>query len=398
MTTSPPSDTPSRSKGTEDRPVLGIVGGGQLARMMLEAASRLDIDARLLATRADESAPSVWPRTTVVEALDERALMDFAAACDVITFDHELVEPQVLDALESRGHTLRPSAAALGFSDKAAQRASLQAAGLPLPRFAVVTDLDGVVDFANSVGGWPVVLKPARGGYDGRGVHVVGGPDDARPVVEGADGPVVAEELLDIEAELAVVVVRRPRGDQPGRSVSYPVLRTVQVDGICVEVSLADQLEGVDGALVSDARRIAEAVAAQVGAVGVLAVELFVTGGRVLVNEVAPRPHNSGHLTIDASDTSQFENHLRAVLDWPLGSTASRTPAAVMLNVIGREGGADPSARQASALAVPDVHVHLYGKGFRPGRKLGHVTATAADLDAARAAASEALERLHGTA
>jgi 5-(carboxyamino)imidazole ribonucleotide synthase len=377
--------------------VLGIVGGGQLARMMLQAASRLDIDARLLATRTDESAPSVWPRTTVVEALDGPRLLAFAGDCDVITFDHELVEPSVLAALEDAGRVLRPGAAALGFSDKAAQRTALQAAGLPLPRFAVVHDLDGVKAFAEHIGGWPVVLKPARGGYDGRGVHVVDGPDAAAPVVDGAGGgPVVAEELLDIDAELAVVVVRRPHGDQPGGTVTYPVLRTVQVDGICVEVSMADGLDGVDSAVINEARSVAGRVAAEVDAVGVLAVELFVAGGQVLVNEVAPRPHNSGHLTIDASVTSQFENHLRAVLDWPLGDTSSRAPAAVMLNVIGRDGGADPSTRQAAALAVPGVHLHLYGKGFRAGRKLGHVTATGVDLASARAAATEALERLHG--
>jgi 5-(carboxyamino)imidazole ribonucleotide synthase len=378
------------------RPVLGIVGGGQLARMMLEAASRLDIDARLLALHTDESAPSVWARTTTVGSLDGPALLDFAAQCDVVTFDHELVAPEVLAALEAAGHVLRPGTGALAFSDKAIQRTRLGAAGLPLPRFAVVHDLAGVEAFATSLGGWPVVLKPARGGYDGRGVHIVDSPASAGEVLEGAGGPVVAEELLAIDAELAVLVVRRPDGDAAGGSVRYPVLRTVQLDGICVEVSAAAHLEGIDEATVAEAGRIAEAVAAEVGAVGVLAVELFVTGGRVLVNEVAPRPHNSGHLTIDASVTSQFENHLRAVLDWPLGDTAWRVPAAVMLNVIGRPGGADPSGCQPAALAVPGVHLHLYGKGFRPGRKLGHLTATGADAATARAAATTALERLHG--
>jgi 5-(carboxyamino)imidazole ribonucleotide synthase len=388
--------TAAHTPSASNRPVLGIVGGGQLARMMLEAVSRLDVDARLLATRGDESAPSVWPRTTIVDALDHDALHAFAADCDVLTFDHELVDPVVLASLEAAGHVLRPSAAALEFSDKAQQRHRLRDAGLPLPRFAVVHDLAGVEAFAGSVGGWPVVLKPARGGYDGRGVHIVEDPDAARAVVDGAKGPVVAEELLDIDAELAVIVVRRPDGAAPGGTACYPVMRTVQVDGICVEVSAADRLEGIDDAVATEAARVAEAVAAEVGAVGVLAVELFVSGGRVLVNEVAPRPHNSGHLTIDASITSQFENHVRAVLDWPLGQTALREPAAVMLNVIGRHHGADPSQQQAAALGTPGVHVHLYGKGFRPGRKLGHLTAIGPSVAEARAAATDALERLHG--
>jgi 5-(carboxyamino)imidazole ribonucleotide synthase len=390
------SDTPDTSDtraATAPRPgggpTIGIVGGGQLARMMLTVASELAIDARLLATTTDESGPGAWPHTTTVDALDDESLGAFARDCDVITFDHELVDSATLEALEHHGHVLRPGARALSFSDKSAQRSRLAAAGLPLPRFAMVVDDDDLEGFVASVGGWPVVLKPPRGGYDGRGVHIVSTIEEGRAVIAGTGGPVVAEELLDIEIELAVLVVTRASGDQ----VTYPVVQTVQVDGICHQVI---HPAPIDDHIAAEARRIATTVADLIGAVGVLAVELFVCGGRVLVNEVAPRPHNSGHLTIEASVTSQFENHLRATLDWPLGSTEPVAPAAVMLNVIGQSGAGDPAARRHEALAVPGVHVHLYGKSWRSGRKLGHVTALGSDVATAMTAATRALNLLQG--
>lgn len=372
-------------------PTVGIVGGGQLARMMLTAASELSIDAVVLATDTDTSAPSVWPHTTVVAALDDTALGPFAQQCDAITFDHELVDPATLAALEAHGHVLRPGARALSFSDKAHQRTTLAAAGMPVPRFAVVHSTDDVEAFAAGAGGWPVVLKPARGGYDGRGVHIAGDRHAAAAVIDGTDGPVVAEEMVDIDTELAVLVVRRPSGD----TVTYPVVETVQVDGICHEVRCP---AAVSTEVASEAVAIAAAVAEQVGSVGVLAVELFVSDNRVLINEVAPRPHNSGHFTIEACTTSQFENHLRAVLDWPLGDTAMVAGAAVMLNVIGRPGTGDPAAHRHAALEVPGAHVHLYGKAWRPGRKLGHVTVLADDTHSAAARAGDCLERLHSGA
>jgi len=370
-------------------PTVGIVGGGQLARMMLTAASELGIDARVLATDSDESAPGVWPHTTVVPDLDDAALGPFAMEVDALTFDHELVDPEVLAALERHGHVLRPGARALAFSDKAHQRTTFAAAGLPVPRFAVVDDARAVEGFAASVGGWPVVVKPPRGGYDGRGVHLVDGPDEAAALLEGIGGAVVVEELVDIDAELAVLVVTRASGGH----VRYPVVGTVQVDGICHEVVCPPP---VAPEVVAEAERVATAVAEVVAAVGVLAVELFVSGGRVLVNEVAPRPHNSGHLTIEATTTSQFENHLRAVLDWPLGDVAPLAPAAVMLNVLGDPTAGDPAVHRPDALAVPGAHVHLYGKSWRAGRKLGHVTALGPDVGSARATARAALDALGG--
>lgn len=384
-----PDTQPPQPPRPSGGPTIGIVGGGQLARMMLTSASQLAIDARLLATGTDESAPGTWPHTTTVDALDDAALGAFATDCDVLTFDHELVDPDTLEALEAHGNVLRPGARALSFSDKSAQRSRFAAAGIPVPRFAMVADADELEGFVASVGGWPVVLKPPRGGYDGRGVHIVSTLEQGLAVISGTGEPVVAEELLDIDTELAVLVVTRSSGGQ----VSYPVVQTVQVDGICHQVIYPAP---IDDTIATEARRIASTVADLVGAVGVLAVELFVCGGRVLVNEVAPRPHNSGHLTIEASVTSQFENHLRAALDWPLGSTDPVAPAAVMLNVIGLAGAGDPSARRAEALTVPGVHVHLYGKSWRAGRKLGHVTALGPDVDSAMLAATRALDLLQG--
>jgi 5-(carboxyamino)imidazole ribonucleotide synthase len=376
----------SVDNGSSSGPVIGVVGGGQLARMMCEAASELALDVRVLASATDESAPSTWRATTVVEALDAAALAEFAARCDVLTFDHELIAPDVLESLEAAGHVLRPSAAALGFSDKAVQRARFAAAGVPVPRFDVVETATDVEQFAASVGGWPVVVKPPRGGYDGRGVYIVHSADGVVDIVRATGGPVVVEELVPIETEVAVTVVTGP----DGTTVTYPAVETRQVDGICHDVVCP---AGIDDAVSAEAARVAERVASIVGAVGVLAVEMFVTAGRVLVNEVAPRPHNSGHLTIEACTVSQFENHLRAVAGLPLGPSTLRSPAA-MVNIIGEADGGDPSARRHHVLAVSGAHLHLYGKSWRPGRKLGHITVLAPDTGSALNIARDALGRL----
>lgn len=349
---------------------VGVVGAGQLARMMAESASELGIDLVVLAAEGEE--PCVAVATTVAEG----GLESFARTVDVLTFDHERVDLDELERLEGLGIAVLPSSAALRFSDKAYQRERFHLRGLPTPAFTVFASADEAVVFGDQTG-WPLVLKPATGGYDGKGVHIVDDAAAARRLL--GDGPLempwVAEELLDIEAELAVVVVT----GRDGTRVHYPVVRTVQADGVCREVTVP---AGLPPAHAAEAEALALEVAEVVGAVGVLAVELFVAGGRLLVNEVAPRPHNSGHISMEANVTSQFENHLRAVLGWPLGSTALRAPAAAMVNVFGPADGSDPRARAADALD-DDVHLHLYGKSARPGRKLGHVNALAEDLDAA---------------
>lgn len=364
-------------------PVLGVIGGGQLARMTIHAAGRLGIDVRLLATPSDESAPGAVAHTVRGDARRLSTLEWFARECDVVTFDHEGIDPDVVERLEV-AHVVRPGSVTLRFADKAHQRVELAALGHPVPGFEV-TDALSLHDAARELGR-RVVVKEARGGYDGRGVHIASG-EAALDRVARLGPPerrLVVEECLDIRQELSVLVVRTPGGE----TVTYPAVETVQVDGVCREVVTPAR---VPADLSRDAEMLALRLAQDMEAVGVLAVELFVVGdGRLVVNEVAPRPHNSGHLTIEGSATSQFENHVRAVLDMPLGATTPTAPAVAMVNILGASEG-DPRQRLAAALAVPDAHVHLYGKSPRAGRKLGHVTARGDThqqaVDRARAAA-----------
>src|SRR5215203_1964732 len=275
------------------RTTVGVVGAGQLARMMLPAAIALDVDVRLLAAGADESAARVWPEV-VVGSPDSSADLDgFAAICDVLTFDHELVDPRRLAALEAARHCLRPSAATQRFAqDKGFQRSRFAAAGLPVPEHALVTGENELLDFV-SRRGWPVVLKTRRGGYDGRGVWIVHAVEEARELLERAaagDGLVV-ERWLPIERELAVLIARRPSGE----SVTYPVVETVQVDGICHEVIAP---AAIAPEMAAAAEALAGHVATLTNVTGILAVELFLAEGRLSINEVAVRPHNSGHFSI----------------------------------------------------------------------------------------------------
>ncbi len=379
--------------GARVRPTVGIVGGGQLARMLAPPAVGLGIRLRVLAADRDEGADGV---VAVVrgDTDDLATVLAFAEGCDVVTFDHERVPVEVVRGLEDAGVVVRPGSGPLGLTDKLRLRHALVDAGLPTPAFAEVRDVAEVAAFAAAHGGWPVVLKAARDGYDGKGVWVVEGPDAAVVVLgslpEGV--PAVVEPRLRLDRELAVLVARRPSGG----SVVYPCVETRQVDGICHEVLLPAD---VSPSLAAEAEAVALGVADLAGAVGVLAVELFVVDGRVLVNELAPRPHNSGHLTIDTCRTSQFENHLRAVVDWPLGSPEPVVPAAAMANLIAGDPPLDPRDRVAAALALGDVDVHVYDKTPRPGRKLGHVTTLAPDLATARSlalAASAALGSVVG--
>jgi len=355
---------------------VGIVGAGQLARMLLEAASALGVDTVVMAEDRADAAARVGSRVLLGSPLIEHDLRELAAAVDVVTFDHELVDLELLGELEAEGAVVRPSAAALEMAaDKATMRVRLSEAGIAVPAFAVVGDartpdpLDAVAAFAHRHG-WPVVLKAVRGGYDGRGVWPVPDLAAAAEVCAAAASRglhLLVEELVPIELELAVLVARRPGG----QSVVWPTVETTQVDGVCREVAVPGRLPPAVGA---EAGRVAGRVAEVVGSVGVLAVELFFTGTDLVVNEVATRPHNTGHWTIEGAVTSQFENHLRAVLDLPLGDPSPSAPHVASVNVFGGASGQDPAGALAGALSVPGAHVHLYGKAPRPGRKLGHVT------------------------
>ncbi len=370
-------------------PHLAVVGGGQLARMMQVPAVALGLRIRLLAEGPDVSAAQVVPDHLVGDHTDLEDLRAVCAGSPVVTFDHEHVPPEHLRALEAEGHAPRPGPDALLYAqDKGEMRVRLSVLGLPCPLFLLLPGevdeaLEELEDF-----GYPAVLKTTRGGYDGKGVWVVRSADDASEVLatafaEGRE--ILAEELVDFRRELSAQVARTPSGDV----VAYPVVQSTQVDGICKEV--VAPAPDLDPALAQEATDVAVRVAEQLGVTGMLAVELFETAdGRVLVNELAMRPHNTGHWSIDGAATSQFENHLRAVLDLPLGPTIPHHAWTVMVNVL---GGAvqDLEAQEAVVLsAVPHAKVHLYGKGVKPGRKVGHVTVTGDDLDTVLADARRA--------
>ncbi len=368
----------------QDVPVVGIVGGGQLARMTQQAAVALGVPLRVLSDSAHASAARV---VGDVHVGDHRSLEDlraFAKDCDVVTFDHEHVPGEHIRALEEDGTACRPgSAALLHARDKRVMRERLSALGVPVPRYAPVATLADVEAF----GAWPVVLKAVRGGYDGKGVWVCASPAEAKVVVERAapEGVgLLAEEHVPFRRELAALVARSPYG----QGAAYPIVQTVQRDGICHEVIAP--APGLDPEPAEAAQRLALGVADALGVTGLLAVELFETEHGMLVNELAMRPHNSGHWTIEGARTSQFEQHLRAVLDLPLGDTSPTAPYVVMANVL---GGDDPHVyrRYVHVMARdPAVKVHLYGKEVRPGRKIGHVTALGDDLDDARERARHA--------
>ncbi|EHR59631.1 5-(carboxyamino)imidazole ribonucleotide synthase [Saccharomonospora cyanea] len=353
-------------------PVVGMVGGGQLARMTHQAAISLGLSLRVLAVSENDSAALVAGDVVPGHHTDLEALRSFARSVDVVTFDHEHVPGEHLRTLESEGVALRPGPSALAFAqNKLLMRERIAALGLPGPAFAEVTGVEDVCKFGESQS-WPVVLKAASGGYDGRGVWLVDSPDAANSLVPellDAGTPLLVEQKVEMRRELSALVARSPFG----QGSAWPVVETVQRDGINTEV-LAPA-PGLTEERTHQAQELALRIAEELGVVGVLAVELFETDTGLLVNELAMRPHNSGHWTMDGSHTSQFEQHVRAVLDYPLGVTELLSPT-VMANVLGAPETPEtsPDERLHHLFArFPDVRVHLYGKGERPGRKLGHV-------------------------
>ncbi len=352
-----------------------MVGGGQLARMTCAASIGLGVSFRVLARAADESAAQVCTGTIIGDHRSVPDLLAFASACDVVTFDHEHVPAAGLMAMENAGAAVRPGSRALRYAqDKRAMRERLTELGIACPPYSPVTGLAGVTAFADRLG-WPVVLKAVSGGYDGRGVWVCQTPAEAAEVL-GHGVEVIAEAHVPFLRELAILVAR----SSSGQGAAYPVVQTVQENGICREV-LAPAPRLRPG-LAAEAQRLGLALAAELGVTGLLAVELFETPAGLLVNELAMRPHNCGHWTIDGAQTSQFEQHLRAVLNLPLGTPDPLAGWTVMVNVLGG-ADADIRSRLVHVLAGdPGVKVHLYGKPVRPGRKVGHVTAVGSDLQA----------------
>ena len=354
---------------------VGVIGGGQLARMMTPPAINLGINLKVLAEAEGSSAAvatSMLGDYTLVEVVRE-----FAKTVDVITFDHEHVPLTVLQQLEAEGVSVQPPSRALAFAqNKLAMRTRLGELGLPMPAWAEIHDSGSLEIFIAEHGG-VAILKTPIGGYDGKGVRVVRSAADAADWLspEGlakVGGHLLAEEKVNFVRELAQLSARNPSG----AFEAWPLVQTVQANGVCSEV-LAPA-PGASEATLAEAARIARLVSEGLGVTGVLAVEMFETiDGRLLINELAMRPHNSGHFSIEGSITSQFEQHLRAVLDLPLGSPQPTAPHSVMVNLLGVDETNDFLPHYQEAMqSHPTAKIHTYGKGARQGRKMGHVTVT----------------------
>ena len=372
---------------------VGIIGGGQLARMMHAASIGLGINVRLLAEGPQTSAATVVHDVTVGDYTDPDTVRSFAAGCDVVTFDHEHVPTGLLRDLESAGAVVRPGPAALIHAqDKAIMRDRLTALGAPCPISRVVSDEAALAAFGEELG-WPIVAKTSRGGYDGKGVWRLDSALEAgKPFAGVTHGvQIIGEEFVDFARELSALVVRSPSG----QAAAYPISESVQQNGICVE-TITPAPDLADEQAVA-AQQLALMIAHELGVVGVLAVELMQRAdGSVVVNELAMRPHNTGHWTIDGAHTSQFENHLRAVLDLPLGDPSSKESWIVMANVFGGRLEDLPSALLHCFARDRRLRVQLYGKQVRPGRKVGHVTTFGDDLAETRKRARHAAAYLMG--
>jgi len=370
-------------------PRLGIVGGGQLARMTAMAALELGCDVVVLERNPVSPAATLATHSLVGDWSRLEPLLQLAAQVDVVTLENEFVDAVHLLALEQRGHTVLPTARTIGLvQDKFVQKETLRSAGLPVPRLRATPDL-AALDVAIREFGFPLLLKARRNAYDGKGNATLRSAEDIPAAWArlggGTGNPLFAEEFCDFTTELAVIITR----GRSGEVAVYPVVETVQRDHICHVVRVPAPVAPALAARAADlARRTIEAV----GAVGSFGVEMFLQrNGEVLVNELAPRVHNSGHYTLEACECSQFANHVRAVLGLPLGSTRLLAPAAVMVNLLGENRGSGRPQGLTQALAEPGVSVHLYGKVMSgTGRKMGHVTALGDTLDAAEKHATKA--------
>jgi 5-(carboxyamino)imidazole ribonucleotide synthase len=376
-----------------DAITLAIIGGGQLAKMTACAAAQLGCKVVILERQPEFPAGSVAARTLIGDWNDPDSLLDLAVLADVVTLENEFVDAGALAVLEERGHTLWPSATTLRLiQDKLVQKRTLAEAGLPVPRMRAVERIEEVATLAGEWG-WPLLLKARRNAYDGKGnatVRTFAETAAAWGRLGGEAGnPLFAEQFCPFTHELAVIVTRA----RDGEAVTYPVVETVQRDHICHVVRAP---AAVAPKIAERAAELARHAVETVGAVGSFGVEMFLLAdGQLLLNELAPRVHNSGHYSIEACVCSQFENHVRAVLGWPLGSTALRSPAAAMVNLLAAAEGPGRPLGVEKALRVPGAHVHLYGKTrSAPGRKMGHVTALGATADEALALAQRAADCL----
>lgn len=369
---------------------IGILGGGQLARMLLQAAIPLGVETTVLAAHADEPAALIAHNTVIGDWHDPAILDDFASQVDVVILENEFVGAAKLEHLAKRHLRLVPNAATLALiEDKAAQKQALADAGLPVPALALVESHQDVQRLGDQWG-WPVMLKTRRNGYDGKGTAKVDNASCAELACRSLgwpNNPLYAEAWIPFASELATLVIRSVAGEE----CVYPVVETLQPNGVCRVVRAP---AACPAPIVAEAARLAQAAAQVVGALGILAVEMFLTSdGRVLINELAPRPHNSGHYSIEGCYASQFENALRAALGWPLGDPRLCAPAAVMVNILAPCEREIDSTVIAPALTHGQVHVHWYDKRLaRVGRKIGHITAVGAEVAVVESQAQAAVQ------
>ena len=384
-------------------PVVTVIGDGQLARMMQTEAIELGQSVRLLAGARDASASQVAADVVIGDYTDIDDLRRALKGADVVTFDHEHVPTEHLRQLISEGVNVQPGPDALvNAQDKLVMRKRLRELGAPVPPFAAIESIEDAEGFFEAVDG-QVCLKARRGGYDGHGVWFPADLEELRELVAkllDADTALMAEKKVALSRELSAMVARTPSGE----TAAWPVVESVQRGGVCAEAVAPAPDLSVE--LQESTRALAERIATELGVTGVLAVELFETRDangqpEIFVNELAMRPHNTGHWTQDGCVTSQFEQHLRAVLDYPLGSTETLADVTVMANMLAAD--VDPEQPMARRMAevwtrYPNAKIHLYGKGFRPGRKIGHVNMVGSDSAVVRAEATSAAHYLvHAT-
>jgi 5-(carboxyamino)imidazole ribonucleotide synthase len=349
---------------TERFPRVGVIGAGQLARMMVAPATALGVDLLLFAQSPSDSGAQITHHV-VGDYTDLQALLEFSKKCDVITFEHELVPLSVIKGLEAAGVRVYPPSSAFVYSqDKAQMREKLS--GYPSPQWKVVTS-------TGEIERYPLIAKAISGGYDGRGVWKINSQDELAQLLKSSP-KLLIEELISFDFEIAVMVARSPHG----QATTWTPTETVQEDGICTLTISPSQ--SITSGISEKAQKLALDIAAEVGVVGVMAVEMFIKGEKIFINELAMRPHNSGHWTIDGSRTSQFEQHLRAILDLPLGDPTMTSEFAVMGNILGGEKSDMYRPYLHLMARNPELKFHQYKKEVRPGRKIGHVTAVGSDL------------------
>jgi phosphoribosylaminoimidazole carboxylase PurK protein len=354
---------------------IGIIGGGQLGRMMTPPAKELGFGVTVVENDYNCPAAQVGAEVLKAPITDESAIEQLSQISGVTTWEIEHIPTGVLEELKEAGHNIQADPATLAIiQDKLVQSYFLQDLGIPVAPFS------DTLDESNFVGGGPFVVKSRRGGYDGRGNLVVDKLDDPKVKEQFGDNPIYVEQKLDFDKELAVVAAR----DTSGNIVTYQVVETIHENNICHTVISPAE---INPKLREQAEQIARETLKHLNGAGVFAIEMFVVGDNVLVNEIAPRVHNSGHLTIEASETSQFEQSVRAITGLPLGSTEQAAPAAVMVNILGTKEGPLDRTGINEAAALPDTKVHFYGKTPRFERKIGHITTLAANTHEALATA-----------